>query len=99
MRPSALLAKVINFNPRSRKESDCRRQTHRGRTSDFNPRSRKESDYQKLSLFIKKADFNPRSRKESDSSRLFGSSTNAKFQSTLSQGERHLGLCGYCKGQ
>ena len=48
------------------------------------------------------ADFNPRSRKESDDSGNNNGQDTRKFQSTLSQGERHerrIILCSVCRFQ
>ena len=41
----------INFNPRSRKESDVNAPVSAKRKRDFNPRSRKESDKKMLMKF------------------------------------------------
>ena len=58
--------------------------------TDFNPRSRKESDHFFSSSRIVCYDFNPRSRKESDFVVVKLTEGVKVFQSTLSQGERHV---------
>ena len=59
---------------------------------NFNPRSRKESDTTITDLTATVIYFNPRSRKESDDYSVVYSIIGKAFQSTLSQGERHLVL-------
>ena len=80
----------INFNPRSRKESDFLLYVHVPLLSNFNPRSRKESDAGAYEQYGTPTYFNPRSRKESDPVIVNLPIGPEGFQSTLSQGERRL---------
>ena len=78
-----------HFNPRSRKESDRLFFIYEGEYRYFNPRSRKESDLEYRPACPPGKYFNPRSRKESDCDAVSCAFFSFRFQSTLSQGERH----------
>ena len=75
----------IDFNPRSRTESDRRRTCPLVPSFDFNPRSRTESDETVFNEYRVIYNFNPRSRTESDviwgqTSQLKGISIHALVQ-------------------
>ena len=92
MRLPKLIVTLKNFNPRSRKESDCFIWYNSRQIKDFNPRSRKESDISacarhggnvkfQSTLSQGERQYINRVRNEID-----------LFQSTLSQGERRTPL-------
>ena len=86
-RPSSRLLHS-DFNPRSRKGSDRKRQLQRMGGSNFNPRSRKGSDDEDDVKIWLQENFNPRSRKGSDPTGRAVEQLLRLFQSTLPQGER-----------
>ena len=71
-----------HFNPRARKERDCRIAFRSCLFANFNPRARKERDQDIVKPTIAIVNFNPRARKERDYDIACMYQNGIEFQST-----------------